>query len=258
MPGERVRLHRGAAAALGEVVDRSPAVVGEIARHWHRAGDLPRALTTSVRAGKTYTRLRAFADAHAAYARVLELVEEVPHNLDLVQVRLRASEAAHLAGESETRARPARTSARRDHRPDPRGESRCAGRRDPLQGRQRRGSRSGLPRRPVPAPRGRAERAVGAGPRRDGAAGGRLVALRRGRAARGDRSTHGSGRRCPPRGGRRAQRAGHGGGFPRGSRRRGRPPAGGTGHRARGAGPAGPGLGVRQPQPCVRHGRPAG
>ena len=102
MPGERVRLHRGAAAALGEVVDRSPAVVGEIARHWHRAGDLPRALTMSVRAGKTYTRLRAFADAHAAYARVLELVEQVPHNLDLVQVRLRASEAAHLAGESET------------------------------------------------------------------------------------------------------------------------------------------------------------
>ena len=101
MPGERIRLHRGAAGALSEVLDRSPAVVGEIARHWHRAGDLPRALTVSVRAGETYMRLRAFADAHAAYARVLELVEEVPHDLDLVQVRLRAAEAGHLAGETD-------------------------------------------------------------------------------------------------------------------------------------------------------------
>ena len=101
MPRERVRLHLGAAGALSEIQDRAPAVVGEMARHWHRAGDLPRALTASMRAGGTYVRLQAFADAHAAYARVLELVEEVPHDLDLVQVRLQAADAANLAGESE-------------------------------------------------------------------------------------------------------------------------------------------------------------
>ncbi len=101
MPRERVRLHLGAATALADVLDRAPAVVGEMARHWHRAGDLPRALTASVQAGVTYTQLQAFADAHAAYARVLELVEEVPHDLDLVHVRLQAADAANLAGETE-------------------------------------------------------------------------------------------------------------------------------------------------------------
>jgi DNA-binding CsgD family transcriptional regulator len=101
MPRERVRLHLGAAGALAEIQDRAPAVVGEMARHWHRAGDLPQALTASMRAGGIYVRLQAFADAHAAYERVLELVEEVPHDLDLVQVRLQAADAANLAGESE-------------------------------------------------------------------------------------------------------------------------------------------------------------
>jgi DNA-binding CsgD family transcriptional regulator/tetratricopeptide (TPR) repeat protein len=101
MPRERVRLHLGAAEALAGIQDLAPGVVGEMARHWHRAGDLPRALTASMRAGGTYVRLQAFADAHAAYARVLELVEEVPHDLDLVQVRLQAADAANLAGESE-------------------------------------------------------------------------------------------------------------------------------------------------------------
>ncbi|HEX5089361.1 MAG TPA: AAA family ATPase [Nocardioides sp.] len=101
MPRERIRLHLGAAEALAEIEDRAPAVVGEMARHWHRAGDLPRALTASVRAGGIYVRLQAFADAHAAYERVLELVEEVPNDLDLVQVRLKAADAANLAGESE-------------------------------------------------------------------------------------------------------------------------------------------------------------
>jgi DNA-binding CsgD family transcriptional regulator/tetratricopeptide (TPR) repeat protein len=101
MPRERVRLHLGAAGALAEILDRAPAVVGEMARHWHRAGDLPRALTASMRAGATYVRLQAFSDANAAYARVLELVEEVPHDLDLVQVRLEAADAANLAGDSE-------------------------------------------------------------------------------------------------------------------------------------------------------------
>ena len=101
MPGERVRLHLAAAEALAADQERFPAVVGEMARHWHQAGELDRALDASLRAGATYSQMYAFGDAYAAYTRVLDLVERVPHDLDLAEVRLLAAEAAHHVGDPD-------------------------------------------------------------------------------------------------------------------------------------------------------------
>ena len=101
MPGERVRLHLAAAEALAADQQRFPAVVGEMARHWHQAGELERALDASLSAGAMYSRMYAFGDAYAAYTRVLDLVERVPHELDLSEVRLLAAEAAHHVGDPD-------------------------------------------------------------------------------------------------------------------------------------------------------------
>ncbi|HET9997797.1 MAG TPA: AAA family ATPase [Nocardioides sp.] len=101
LPGERVRLHLAAAEALAADRERFPAVVGEMARHWHQAGELDRALQASLLAGATYSQMYAFGDAYAAYTRVLDLVERVPHVLDLSEVRLLAAEAAHHVGDPD-------------------------------------------------------------------------------------------------------------------------------------------------------------
>ena len=99
LPGERRRLHRAAAEALTAEPAAEPEVVGEIARHWHLAGDLPRALESSVAAGHAYERLYAFADARDSYQRALDLLPAVPNELDAVDLRTRAGECASLAGD---------------------------------------------------------------------------------------------------------------------------------------------------------------
>ena len=99
LPGERRRLHRAAAEALTAESAAEPEVVGEIARHWHLAGDLPRALDSSVAAGHAYERLYAFADARDSYLRALDLLPAVPNELDAVDLRTRAGECASLSGD---------------------------------------------------------------------------------------------------------------------------------------------------------------
>ncbi len=101
MPGERTRLHLAAADALAADLERFPGVIGEMARHWHAVGELERALAAWVRAGEAYTRMDAFSDAWAAYRNVLELVQQVPHDLDVVGLTLLAAEAADLADEAD-------------------------------------------------------------------------------------------------------------------------------------------------------------
>jgi len=100
LPGERRRLHRAGAEALTAEAAAEPEVVGEIARHWHLAGDLPRALESSVAAGHAYERLYAFADARDSYQRALDLLPAVPNELDPVDLRTRAGECASLSGDS--------------------------------------------------------------------------------------------------------------------------------------------------------------
>lgn len=101
LPAERARLHRAAAEALAEVPDPSAEAVGELARHWHRAGDLDRALDAAVRAGEASEGVYAFADARASYTRALELLDQVPSSYDRVQLSARAAECAHLVGDTE-------------------------------------------------------------------------------------------------------------------------------------------------------------
>jgi DNA-binding CsgD family transcriptional regulator/tetratricopeptide (TPR) repeat protein len=75
LPAERARLHRRAAEALADSTD--PASAGEVARHWHLAGDRRRALAASVEAGYAAERICAFADARTSFARAVELMDDV-------------------------------------------------------------------------------------------------------------------------------------------------------------------------------------
>ena len=77
----------------------APAVAGEIARHWHAAGDLERALAASIAAGASYERMYAFADAYASFRRALEILDRVPSDVDRVELASRAAESASLIGE---------------------------------------------------------------------------------------------------------------------------------------------------------------
>ncbi len=99
MPGERARMHRAAAEALAREPQPAPVVAGEIARHWHAAGDLERALTASIDAGASYERMFAFADAFASFSLALEILERVPSDVDRVDLASRAAESASLIGD---------------------------------------------------------------------------------------------------------------------------------------------------------------
>ena len=101
LPGERTALHRAAAEALDAEPDPSPAAVGELARHWHRAGDLARALDAAVRSARVSEETYAFADAQSSYSRALELLEQVGDaDIDRTDLRIRAAECAILTGDA--------------------------------------------------------------------------------------------------------------------------------------------------------------
>jgi DNA-binding CsgD family transcriptional regulator len=99
MPGERARMHRAAAEALAREPRPAPVVAGEIARHWHAAGDLERALTASIDAGASYERMFAFSDAFASFSLALEILQRVPSDVDRVDLASRAAESASLIGD---------------------------------------------------------------------------------------------------------------------------------------------------------------
>lgn len=107
LPTRRSRLHRAAAQALeggpgpgaatggaprGGTARRAPpdqappesgrASAGEIARHWHLAGDLHRALDSALTAAFEAERIYAFADAHTYFVRVLDLMTRVERTID--------------------------------------------------------------------------------------------------------------------------------------------------------------------------------
>ncbi len=100
LPGERAALHGAAARALEAVPAATPGVAGEVARHWHRAGDLPRALAASVRAGEASERMFAFTEAQTNYLRAVDLLDEVPVELDRVDLLTRAANCSMLVGDT--------------------------------------------------------------------------------------------------------------------------------------------------------------
>jgi DNA-binding CsgD family transcriptional regulator len=105
LPGERTRLHALVATALAAHPDwfggSAATRAAELAIHWERAGDLPRALPATIEAAAQAEQAYALAEAHRHYERALELWDRVPVAaelvaLDLVAVQQRAAEAASL------------------------------------------------------------------------------------------------------------------------------------------------------------------
>ena len=102
LPAERSALHAAYAGALESCRDK--AAVAEIAYHWHRANDAPRALAASVVAAEAASAAFGFAEAQRTYELAVELSDDVANTavlcgLDKVSLICRAAEAANLAGE---------------------------------------------------------------------------------------------------------------------------------------------------------------
>ena len=107
LPEERARLHTAYGEALSadpELAGDPDTVVGDLARHWFAAHDLPRALAAAVDAAGAAELRSGFAEAQRHYERALELSEQVGDaeartGLDRIELRRRAAEAANLAGD---------------------------------------------------------------------------------------------------------------------------------------------------------------
>jgi tetratricopeptide (TPR) repeat protein len=102
LPGERAALHGAVARTLAET-SGSP---GELARHWHAAGDLGRATVASVDAGLHAAGTYAFGEALEHFARALELWPHAQARgahavLDHAGLLAEAAEAARLVGDVE-------------------------------------------------------------------------------------------------------------------------------------------------------------
>ena len=108
LPEERSQLHTAYGEALSahpELAGDPDTVVGDLARHWFAAHDLPRALAAGVQAGIAAERSSGFAEAQRHYERALELWDQVGDaearaGLDRIELHRRAAEAANLAGDS--------------------------------------------------------------------------------------------------------------------------------------------------------------
>ena len=108
LPGERERLHAAFAAALEtrpEVAGGTAATVAaELAHHWLRAGDEPRALAASVRAGDEAERVGAMAEAAGHNTRAVALWELVADaerlaGVDRATLLARAANATAWSGD---------------------------------------------------------------------------------------------------------------------------------------------------------------
>ena len=109
LPGERARVHAAFAAALEARPDlaggNTATVTAEIAHHWLRAGDEPRALAAAVRAGTEAERVGALAEAAEHDKRALALWDRVPDAerlaaLDRAALLARAADAAAWTGDA--------------------------------------------------------------------------------------------------------------------------------------------------------------
>jgi DNA-binding CsgD family transcriptional regulator len=109
LPGERARLHAAFAAAMEARPDlaggNTATVAAEIAHHWLRAGDEPRALAAAVRAGAEAGRVGALAEAAQHDGRALALWERVPDaeriaGIDRATLLARAANATAWTGDA--------------------------------------------------------------------------------------------------------------------------------------------------------------
>jgi len=100
LPGERTRLQTALAHTIADLLGSGEldwsGSAAEVAVHWDRAGDLPKALAWSVRAGVEADGIYAYAEALHHYGRALELWDRVADaeartGMDRVEVLQRAA-----------------------------------------------------------------------------------------------------------------------------------------------------------------------
>jgi DNA-binding CsgD family transcriptional regulator/tetratricopeptide (TPR) repeat protein len=108
LPGERIRLHTAFARAMVDLLSSGEldwsGSASEVAVHWYQAGNLPKALKWSVRAGVEANEICAYAEAVHHYGRALELWDRVSDakacaGVDRVEVLQRAARAANASGD---------------------------------------------------------------------------------------------------------------------------------------------------------------
>jgi ATP/maltotriose-dependent transcriptional regulator MalT len=110
LPGERTQLHAALARTIADLLGSGEldwsGSVGEIAVHWDRAGDLPKTLEWSVRAGIEADGLYAYTEALHHYGRTLELWDRVTDaeahgGVDHVEVLQGAARAANACSDHD-------------------------------------------------------------------------------------------------------------------------------------------------------------
>src|SRR5262249_7127734 len=102
LTSEREALHSALAQTLVDNPDRAATMIGrsgEVAHHWHAAGELELALKASVRASVDSDRAFAFAETQGHCERALSLWDRVPDaesvtGIDRVALLERAAVAA--------------------------------------------------------------------------------------------------------------------------------------------------------------------
>ena len=106
LPGERHRMHARLATMMADRAQTAPSAseLGQLAFHWYRARDRPRALLASVQAGLAAEAAAAPSSAERHYERALELWDDAPEAaadspLDRGALLRRAAETAHLSGD---------------------------------------------------------------------------------------------------------------------------------------------------------------
>ncbi|HEV8165660.1 MAG TPA: tetratricopeptide repeat protein, partial [Actinomycetota bacterium] len=110
LPGERTRLHTAFARAMVDLLGSGEldwsGSASEVAVHWYQAGNLPKALEWSVRAGVEADASYAYAEAFHHYGRALDLWDRVTDaearaGVDHVEVLQRAARAAFPSGDTD-------------------------------------------------------------------------------------------------------------------------------------------------------------
>jgi DNA-binding CsgD family transcriptional regulator/tetratricopeptide (TPR) repeat protein len=108
LPGERARLHTALAHTVADLLGSGEldwsGSAAQVAVHCDRAGDLPKALEWSVRAGVEADGIYAYAEAFHHYGRALDLWDRVTDadtraGVDRVEVLQRAARAANASGD---------------------------------------------------------------------------------------------------------------------------------------------------------------
>jgi DNA-binding CsgD family transcriptional regulator/tetratricopeptide (TPR) repeat protein len=109
LPGERTRLHTALAHTVADLLDSGEldrsGSAAEVAVHWYRARELPKALEWSVRAAIEADGMHAYAEALQHYERALDLWDLVADakgraGLDRMELLQRAAQDARINGDS--------------------------------------------------------------------------------------------------------------------------------------------------------------